>query len=1099
MAFKITIPFHSVRLNFYDNHAIVPMAEHTLIRIDQTAKGIAKKFESAFQRKVLNKGLYSAILDNFHEGKYEQAEIQIEFPAAKDGISYPDVTLDFDYLYKKTEKGFWAVIPALGLESYAVEEKELHENIEQTIKLEFARTRRLSMVQRIVASIWFDSMELLQHDVDLEFHTPAELERLNEKKKEEILPKVAERLSFNKKVIFGRHKELDQISRALKGKFNKSIILVGASGVGKTALIWEVVRQKYKFNIKSDVYETTASTLIKELTQQTGWQDNLVYLCRELSKKGDILFIRNLLELFEVGQYEGNSVSMAEYIRTFISRGEITIISECTEEEFARIELKNPNYTAFFQVIKITEPPKDELEDIIIKKTNQTAQAENISIELEAIKETIRLNRRYTPYSGFPGKPIRFLESILLNQKAIQRQRRDANNAYHAESQLDRSAVIGHFCEETGMPPFMVDPNVEMNIIDIRRFFFDNVFGQDVAVHSIVDLLASVKVALTRQGKPIASFLFVGPTGVGKTEMAKVLAQFMFGSRDRMIRFDMSEYSNPYAVQRLTGLSYFEDGLLTSAIRREPFCVLLFDEIEKAHPLFYDLLLQMLGEGRLTDSRGKLVNFCSTIIIMTSNIGASKLQNNRLGWKKDIDTEAITEHFMSSVRKHFRPELFNRIDKVIPFEPLTKDVIRFVVDREVALFKKREGIKYRKMDFYMSDEVLDYLGEVGYDIKYGARRLQRAIRDELIIPLAHQLNNFEFDDQLIVNVNIKEQKITVTIEADPLKLDLLLEELEQTEFADHTCDLRRNINELKEGRFYISLLSELDIMERRKKKNEVKFWKNKDFANKYGFYLKTKNTTNELTADIEAIELDLALMAMEMKQYRTEIKEDVKIWEAEYFDLKVELYNRLNPQSKKAFFGLYGKHYKKTLKLYLKIFEEKRFDYEAMAIWYRESHYNELIEVKIPYTNENTGETLYKIEKKPRAKYVESECDFSKNLNPRPPKKGDRLVGFELELKGNCPFLYLENEGGIHQWKMENKDPENIWIQCSTEIFETNNSLHRKKFWDEHKKTRRTISDNYFNDSNLRIKREVKPNQLMEFLIGVLDRTFLKRLDQELL
>ena len=174
-----------------------------------------------------------------------------------------------------------------------------------------------------------------------------------------------------------------------------------------------------------------------------------------------------------------------------------------------------------------------------------------------------------------------------------------------------------------------------------------------------------------------------------------------------MIRFDMSEYSNPYTVMKLTGESYFKDGLLTSAVRQTPFSVILFDEIEKAHPVFYDLLLQMLGEGRLTDSAGRLVNFCSTIIIMTSNIGAANLQTGRVGWNNNANLEEITTHFDSEVKKHFRPELFNRIDQVIPFEPLTADVIRKVTDREMDLLKKREGIAYRSMDFYIADEVYD--------------------------------------------------------------------------------------------------------------------------------------------------------------------------------------------------------------------------------------------------------------------------------------------------------------------------------------------------------------------------------------------------------
>ena len=863
-------------------------------------------------------------------------------------------------------------------------------------------------------------------------------------------------------MTYGRVNELDQLARAIKGKFNKSVILVGASGVGKTALVWELVRQKYKFGIKANFFETTASTMIKELTRETGWQDNLVYLCKELSKKGDILFIRNLLELFEVGQYEGNSVSMAEYMRTFVSRGEIILISECTDEEFARIELNSPNFLSMFQILRLEEP-KTDLEEIIVNKTNQVAQLERISIEQEAIKETVRLNRRYTPYSGFPGKPIRFLEGILLNQKNAKRTQEKENKESLVDFTLDRSTVIEYFCEETGMPTFMVDPAVPMVLSDIKAFFRSNVFGQDKAVNSVVDLLASVKTALTRGGKPIASLLFVGPTGVGKTEMAKVLAEFMFGSRDRMIRFDMSEYSNPYSVMRLTGVSYFEDGLLTSAVRREPFCVLLFDEIEKANDTFYDLLLQMLGEGRLTDSSGKLVNFCSTIIIMTSNIGAAKLQNNKVSWRKELDVQSVTDHFMSAVRKHFRPELFNRIDQVIPFEPLTKDIIRFIVNREITLFKKREGIKYRKMDFYIDNEVFDYLGEVGYDVKYGARQLQRAIREKLIIPLAHQLNSYDFDDQLVVNVHQKDEQPLISIEADPLKLELLLEELAQNDYADQASDLRRHIYQLMEGRFFIRLLSELDMMERKKKRNETKFWKDKTHAETYGYYLTTKQNVEAMAQLIEEYEIEFALVCMDMKRYETKMIDNIKAWEKDYFDLKIELFNRINKQSNICYFGIYGAHLERMVNLYLKLFDLKDFKLDILSVWYRESYYNELIDVKEEIEDEETGRISIIEKKVPRAKYIIRPFYRYKDDAYEPEKKNDRLLGIEVKIKGNCPYLYLEDESGLQVWKQNVKNLK-YWVICQEDPYKTPKDAYRKSFWDN-KRSRRTISEEHIRDT----------------------------------
>ncbi|MEM8908430.1 MAG: AAA family ATPase, partial [Bacteroidota bacterium] len=837
--------------------------------------------------------------------------IRVPFKAAKDKISYPDFELEFEFYWRQLTTGFWGVVPVLGVESFAKEGAELEPRLMEAVRLEFTRHRRLQHVQRIVAAIWYDSIELQRQDLELSIPTPKDLENQEEEAHEPLLPKVAEVLTVNRRMVFGRKQELDQLIRAVKTSFNRNVLLVGPSGVGKTALIWEMVRQQKKRKIEGKVWETTASTLVKELTAETGWEDNLAFLCRELAPKNDFLFIRNLLELFEVGQYEGNSMSMAEYLMGFIRRGEINILSECTEEELARIELRSPNFLSLFQLIRLEEP-REDLEEIIINKVNDLAKQQQMTLEQSAIEETIRLNRRFTPYAGFPGKPIRFLESILITQKQSWRKQKTK-----AERRISRAHMIQSFCEETGMPLFMVDPDIAMEPAQIKASFNQQVFGQEKAVEGVVNLLASVKTALTRSGKPIASFLFVGPTGVGKTELAKQLAAFTFGHKDRMIRFDMSEYSTPYAVGRLIGESYFSEGLLTAAVRRTPFCLLLFDEIEKADSGFYDLLLQILGEGRLTDSRGRLVNFCSTIIIMTSNIGAGNLQANRISWNQEVDTAEVSLHFMSAVQKHFRPELFNRIDQIIPFEPLGRATVRFVVEREIELFKKREGIRFRRMDLNIEPQVLDFLGERGYDHKYGARQLQRTVRELLIIPLSRSLNVEDFDDQLLINISMVDGAISVQVEADPLGLELLLEELDKINYADYASELRRQIYRLQEGHFYVRLLSEIDILEREKSQLKERFFLDKKRGERYAYYLQIQEKVAQLGKVIEEYESDLALATMALKPYKTSLVEELKAWEKRFFELKLEIYSRRYPASSQAKVGLYGSQIRRILDFYL--------------------------------------------------------------------------------------------------------------------------------------------------------------------------------------
>ena len=1037
MAYKIKIPFYAFKLHLADGNILqVPLMDAEALRINEPLHLLAGKYAEVFQRKVLDKGDFVQILNEFAEGECTKNTLIVSLPSAKDKISYPSLVLEFDYFFQEVEKGLWGIVPTLGIESFSDNLVSLEAHLEDAILLEFARKERLRSVQSIISAIWYESVKLEKKDISLQFPNLKELEALGDGTQELLLPKIAQKISINHRVVYGRKEGLDQLSKALKGKFNRNVLLVGASGVGKTALVWEIIRQRNKRKIEGEFWETTASVMIKDLTGNTGWQDGLSMVCRELAKTKDILFVRNFMELFEVGQYEGNSVSMADYMRPFIGRGEVTLVSECTEEELARIELRSPNYLSYFQVIRLEEPRKD-LEEIIIKKVQDLATNRQINIETEAIKETLRLNRRFTPYAGLPGKPIRFLESILINQKPTAKKENSAL--------LGRSEVIKYFCEETGMPSFMVDPEVPMNPAKIKQDFNNNVFGQEKAVDSIVDLLASVKTALTKTGKPIASLLFVGPTGVGKTELAKVLAQFMFGSRDKLVRFDMSEYSDPYSVMRLTGMSYETDGLLTAAVRRAPFCVLLFDEIEKAHPNFFDLLLQVLSEGRLTDSSGKLVNFCSTIIIMTSNIGAANLQGNRISLKKKVDYEAVTTHFMSAVQQFFRPELFNRIDEVIPFAPLSSEVIHYVVEREISLFKKLEGIQFRRMELKIAPTVFDHLAEIGYSPTYGARQLQRTIKEHLIIPLAQQLNLHDNEDQLITEVKIEEGKIIIDIEADPQGLDLLLEELEKIDYADYASELRRMIAKLEEGRTFVRLLSDIEILERKKKKASKKFWDDPKMAKQYAYLLETKERLKQLKTQIEQYEESLSIAYMGLTTYDAQITEYLKTWKADLFDFKIKLYSRTYPKANEAFLAIYGIDAQKVLDFYVQIADKKEYKISTKTIWYRENLYKSTIPFK---GDEKVGELLKGRFQKKEYATIGFEAPASKKFKAQ--EKGDILCGIILQLEGNCAHLFLKEESGLQLWKGNSpQEDKRYYVTVTEEVADIPDGIHRKDFYNK--------------------------------------------------
>ena len=272
-----------------------------------------------------------------------------------------------------------------------------------------------------------------------------------------------------------------------------------------------------------------------------------------------------------------------------------------------------------------------------------------------------------------------------------------------------------------------------------------------------------------------------------------------------------------------------------------------------------------------------------------------------------MDTSEVSAHFTSSVQKHFRPELVNRIDQIIAFEPLSQKTVRFIVEREISQLKKREGIKFRKLELNIQPEVFDYLAQKGYHRLYGARQLQRTIREELISPLARQLNEQDFDDQLIIQAFLSENQLQLSIEADPLGLDLLLEELEKINQADYASELRRTVIRLQEGHGYVRLLSELDIMEHQKKNRKQEFWQNRALAKKYAAHLAIKQRLKETLDTIEDYEKELSLSCMGLIPYQPAITQKIKDWEEHFLTFKKDLLALMFPQFNYCYFDIYGK------------------------------------------------------------------------------------------------------------------------------------------------------------------------------------------------
>jgi hypothetical protein len=541
------------------------------------------------------------------------------------------------------------------------------------------------------------------------------------------------------------------------------------------------------------------------------WQERCARLCREASKANAVIYFGNLLELMEVGKSVSNQEGIAAFFRPYLRRGEFTAIAECTPEQVSVIERSDPQLLSVFSQIMV-EPPSIEKGQRILRRFLESARGPRL--DSEALETVDRLHRRYVTYSAYPGRPLRFLKALLED---------------HAERQIITSEdVISRFSGETGMPLFLLSRNIPIDLDETRQWFSQRIIGQGAAVDLTVGLVATIQADLTRRGKPIASLLFIGPTGVGKTEMARRLAEFLFGNSNRMIRFDMSEFGDPVSVGRLIGGAWGSEGQLTSRVREQPFSVILFDEFEKADPSFFDLLLQVLGEGRLTDTSGRLAIFSNSVVIMTSNLGAETFRQSPPGFGGRASLEAtVRDHFTKEVRAFIRPELFNRIDAIIPFYSLGEDEVLRIARREIDNILSRDGIKYRGITVTVPDDVTRHLAKKGFHPKYGARQLKRAIESEFLAPLSRRLNDRTWADAASVQIERDNGTIvpSITGRSGESAKAAARAGTAPAVIASRVLALRREIQQLQRSSSMQELATEISRLEYLEKRLARSTWK----------------------------------------------------------------------------------------------------------------------------------------------------------------------------------------------------------------------------------------------------------------------------------
>ena len=541
-------------------------------------------------------------------------------------------------------------------------------------------------------------------------------------------------------LAIGREAESEQLVELLGSEDRRPILIVGEHLVGKTSLIHDAVRKrietraKFKSNssARQNVWLLSPQRLISGMSYVGQWENRVLAIVREAAYRDHVLYFDDLPGLFRAGQSRDSKLSVADLLKTVLQDRSVRILGEITPAAFDVLSELDRSFAEQFHVLRLEPTSIEETYAVAIHVARKFEFENDCVFAVEGMAKAVEFQRQYVRQASFPGKAVRFLKQLSIK----------------FDDFIHSSHVVKEFCESMGVSTDIVDDSRTFDREEVRKFFQRGLIGQEAAVEACADTILTAKAKLNAPGKPMATLLFPGPTGVGKTECAKQLAKFLFRGEDRLLRFDLNEFKTPYSAARFVGTADQPEGLLTSAVRRQPFCVILLDEIEKAHPDVFDILLQVTGEGRLTDSIGRTTDFTNAMIVMTSNLG-TKRAGQTVGF-----VDASGEHdYFSAAEKFFRPEFFNRIDRVVPFHPLDESQISKIADMMMNEVVSREGIVRRRCILQVDSGLISRLVTKGYNPELGARAMKRAIETEFTQPIAARLAAIRSDVPTVIEVN----------------------------------------------------------------------------------------------------------------------------------------------------------------------------------------------------------------------------------------------------------------------------------------------------------------------------------------------------------
>jgi len=599
--------------------------------------------------------------------------------------------------------------------------------------------------------------------------------------------------------VVGRQTEIERIMQILSRRQKNNPVLIGEPGVGKTAVVEGLAQRISSGQVPEllkgkQIYSLDLAALVAGSKYRGEFEERLKKVMKEIMQRGDIiLFIDELHNLVGAGAAEG-AIDAASILKPALARGELQTIGATTLDEYRKYLERDAALERRFQQIRVEEPSVDDTVQILRGLRDRYEAHHRVKISDDALSASATLADRYIQDRHLPDKAIDLIDeaasrlrirsmsappryreleeeietvrkdkeasieaqefekaaSLRDKERKLTQKKRELEDNWRAESDQAEQPEVGE--EEiadivsmwTGIPVFKLTEAETAKLVRMEDELHKRVIGQEEAIVAVSKAIRRARAGIKDPKRPTGSFIFLGPSGVGKTELARTLAEFLFGDEDAMIQVDMSEYMEKHSVSRLVGsppgyIGYDEGGQLTESVRRKPYSVVLLDEIEKAHPDVFNILLQILEDGKLTDAQGRKVDFRNTIVIMTSNIGAGQISKNQtlgfsIGDESGLSYEDMKAKVMGELKKVFRPELLNRIDEIIVFHKLTKDEIKVIV--ELLMKRLREQMGTHEVAIELTDEAKELLVEKGYDPAMGARPLRRAIQRFIEDPLA---------------------------------------------------------------------------------------------------------------------------------------------------------------------------------------------------------------------------------------------------------------------------------------------------------------------------------------------------------------------------